>query len=280
MSPNSERCRSDGKNIFRIKVKMKNEFVFLYEFSKSLLFGVWGDFKEGIKSSRMTLPLIWLLSVGLAFQFDMPFYSFFLIKEGDFFHFLAEKISYWGDFPQGTVPLSIGIYLLGLLFKKERIKEAAIGCFLSAFIAGCLVDLGRDVLGRPRPSADVKEAFKQLGYIPTPIVSFHRIHPGGSFVDGFYGIHWTAMFHGFPSGHAATSMATASSFLRSLPLLGYLLLFCAVFVCWSRMALGRHYFSDIIAGGLLGFFAGLMFSRFQNRNTSTALQKSKQEVKK
>ncbi|TFE66208.1 phosphatase PAP2 family protein [Methylacidiphilum caldifontis] len=259
---------------------MKKEFLYLYEISKGKLLGAWNNFKGWKSSIKMSLPLIWLLCILIAFQFDMQFYSFILIKDGKFLHILAEKISYWGDFPQGTIPLSIGIYLIGLLFKKNRIKEAAVGCFFSALIAGFLVDIARDTLGRPRPSADVKETLKQLGYIPTPIVNFHRIHQGGSFVDGFYGMHNLSMFHGFPSGHAATSMATASSFLRSLPSLCYILLFGALLVCWSRMALGRHYFSDVIAGGLFGFFIGFIFSGSENQGLLGFLQKPEQKINK
>ncbi|CAI9085768.1 phosphatase PAP2 family protein [Candidatus Methylacidiphilum fumarolicum] len=252
---------------------MKNECFRFYQLSKKKFLAVFEVLKNLPPTIKLGFPLVWFLSVILAFQLDFLFYSFFLIKGDSLFHVFAEKISYWGDFPQGTVPLCVSIYFLGILFKKEKLKEVAIGCFFSALIAGALVDLGRNILGRARPSASATEAIKELGYIPLPIVSFKRIHPNGSLVDGFYGIQWLTMFHGFPSGHAATSMATAASFLGQMPKLGYFLVFLAFLVCWSRMALGRHYFSDVMAGGLVGFLLGFIFSKSEIQNYGVAFQK-------
>ncbi|OQS01612.1 phosphatidic acid phosphatase [Achlya hypogyna] len=76
--------------------------------------------------------------------------------------------------------------------------------------------------------------------------------------------------HSFPSGHATRSWclvalifylahyypSTLSDMLgawsiRSFPTA---MIFWALIICFSRLALGRHYPSDILAGGAIGFF--------------------------
>mmetsp|Transcript_6279 Transcript_6279/g.8108 ORF Transcript_6279/g.8108 Transcript_6279/m.8108 type:complete len:291 (-) Transcript_6279:375-1247(-) len=75
----------------------------------------------------------------------------------------------------------------------------------------------------------------------------------------------------FPSGHAARAGYAAMIFssphfgpnfelLTSMPLwfqtsFGYIMAFWAVCVCLSRVALGKHFVSDVVAGCLLGVFA-------------------------
>lgn len=59
----------------------------------------------------------------------------------------------------------------------------------------------------------------------------------------------------FPSGHTITAFAVAISLGAFYPAMRAELLFCAASVACSRILLGMHFLSDVIAGGLLG--AGL-----------------------
>jgi undecaprenyl-diphosphatase len=66
--------------------------------------------------------------------------------------------------------------------------------------------------------------------------------------------------HSFPSGHAArAALLTTLVFLFGHFGLGILFLIWTLLVSISRIALGVHYFSDILAGGLVGIFSGLTF---------------------
>ena len=60
----------------------------------------------------------------------------------------------------------------------------------------------------------------------------------------------------FPSGHSITAFAVAVPLGTFYPALMPGLLFCAVSVALSRILLGMHYLSDVIAGSLAGTILG------------------------
>jgi undecaprenyl-diphosphatase len=64
--------------------------------------------------------------------------------------------------------------------------------------------------------------------------------------------------HSFPSGHAARSMLIAILALGLGPgWLAAILCLWAPLVALARVAMGVHYLSDIVAGGILGVIAGV-----------------------
>jgi len=60
----------------------------------------------------------------------------------------------------------------------------------------------------------------------------------------------------FPSGHTITAFAVAVSLSCFYPALTAGLLFCAVSVASSRILLGMHFLSDVVAGALIGSMLG------------------------
>jgi undecaprenyl-diphosphatase len=56
----------------------------------------------------------------------------------------------------------------------------------------------------------------------------------------------------FPSGHTITAFAVALSLSRWNPDLAVGLLFCAVSIAASRILLGMHFLSDVLAGAAIG----------------------------
>jgi undecaprenyl-diphosphatase len=56
----------------------------------------------------------------------------------------------------------------------------------------------------------------------------------------------------FPSGHTITAFAVAVSLSRFYPELAAGLLFCALSVAASRILLGMHFLSDVVAGAIIG----------------------------
>jgi undecaprenyl-diphosphatase len=56
----------------------------------------------------------------------------------------------------------------------------------------------------------------------------------------------------FPSGHTITAFAVAVSLGMFYPVLVSILLLCAIWIATSRILLGMHFLSDVLAGALLG----------------------------
>ena len=69
--------------------------------------------------------------------------------------------------------------------------------------------------------------------------------------------------HSFPSGHAARAIMLAVLVLGLGPTwLGVVLLFWAYLVVMARVAMGVHYLSDVLAGGLLGALLAVILLQF------------------
>ncbi len=62
----------------------------------------------------------------------------------------------------------------------------------------------------------------------------------------------------FPSGHTMTAFAVTTPLFLFYPLLLPLLLFAALSVAASRILLGMHFLSDVLAGSLLGAVLGIL----------------------
>jgi len=60
----------------------------------------------------------------------------------------------------------------------------------------------------------------------------------------------------FPSGHSITAFAVTCSVGLFYPSLFELLLFFAISIAISRIFLGMHFLSDVVAGSLLGTLLG------------------------
>ena len=129
--------------------------------------------------------------------------------------------------------LIVLVYLLYLLFafRYEKLREAYRIYLLVLFMfgfAGIGGDLLKEIFNRPRPFVQYAGQINALSNAATPA---------------------------FPSGHATKSIALALPFLLLIPAkdnwhkgVKILLVMIAFSVCYSRVLLGAHYVSDVLAG--------------------------------
>ena len=75
----------------------------------------------------------------------------------------------------------------------------------------------------------------------------------------------------FPSGHSTCSIAASAALFATLPKkAGIPLLVLAILICLSRLYVGVHYPTDVLAGVLIGLFAAMAsFYLMNRRNKNT-----------
>ena len=132
-------------------------------------------------------------------------------------------ISYLGDFWAGWIFIVICV----LINCRPHGSDWRTGLFLSV-IYGCVSgfqSIVRYVIDRPRPFI-THEVIVRIAY---------PINPS------------------FPSGHAATAFMIATILAHRFPKYKYLFYILASLVGISRIYLGVHYPSDVIAGALIGY---------------------------
>lgn len=132
---------------------------------------------------------------------------------------------------------SIG-YLLGEVQNSSRTRKAFLLAGESLLLTELMVQSLKTAVGRARP------------YLMEGAFSFHPLT-------------FRAKWHSFPSGHSAAAWAVATSLAscsknRYLDLLFYSL---ASGVSASRVLLDKHYMSDVVAGGLIGYFIAKKITR-------------------
>jgi undecaprenyl-diphosphatase len=119
---------------------------------------------------------------------------------------------------------------------------AAAGVSLTALAAVALIGLAaaalKLVIGRPRP-----KMFESLGAFELSPLAFDF------------------KLNSFPSGHATTLFALAAILCLVLPRWRALILAAAGWGAFSRVAVGAHYASDVLAGAALGYYGARAFAR-------------------
>ena len=146
--------------------------------------------------------------------------------------------------------LSIFFGLLFYVIKKIKIIklkkiDALISFFISSFICllivGVVTQIFKHLIGRARPN-------------------YTNFDEG--FVFDFFT--FNSSYHSFPSGHSSTIFMVCLIFCAVLPKLKYCFLFMALIIALSRVVVGAHFLSDVIAGGLLSYVVFKMINNFFN----------------
>jgi len=141
-----------------------------------------------------------------------------------------------------AVPLLIGLIGRWRFGDGEAWRRGLLGGIAVA-LAGLANTLAKNVLCRARPSAA----------------------DAGAFFVGFPCFPASYAQASFPSGHTATAFALATVLSLWYPRWTAAWLALAAVVGWSRVGLGSHFPSDVIAGAVLGSAVVLVLSRLRPR---------------
>jgi undecaprenyl-diphosphatase len=207
----------------------------------------------GLGDKRWWLTVVGLLGVlALALVFDRQL-SLWALSWPESVQGALEQITRYGEsdwilYPAGALLLVTVLVALFVRWKLMRTllwQFAALYGFIFAGVGlpSLVATLVKRAIGRGRP--DHFDQYGLLGFAP-------------NWVD------WT--FQSFPSGHATTAFALAAVIGFVSPRWYYPGLAIAAVIAVSRVALGVHYTSDVVAGAILGL-AGAYFVRilFANR---------------
>lgn len=154
-----------------------------------------------------------------------------------------------GEWSLGTAG---AFYLGGLIFKDKKAKETARLTFMTFIHTGILVQLGKHLTGRQRPSWNEGE-------------------DGWHWLNGFlnrYKTNQLAQYDAFPAGHVITIFGTATVISEMykktiwVPVLCYSI---ATACGLSRITEDTHWMSDVFLGAVLGFAIGKYVVKTRNR---------------
>ena len=199
----------------------------------------------GLGEKRWWLALVVLLAIlAVAVAFDRPI-SVWALSWPESLRGAFEQITRYGESDWILIPAAalflltaaVALFVRWKLMRTLLWQFAALYGFIFAGVGlpGLVGTLAKRVIGRGRP-----DHFDQFG-----LLSFSP-----NWLD------WT--FQSFPSGHATTAFALAAVVGFVSPRWFYPGLVFAAAIAVSRVALGVHYTSDVIAGAILGLLGAYL----------------------
>ena len=171
--------------------------------------------------------------IGVSFLIDKPVEQAVLAANGGHWcrSLLATTASRYGDWPELMLLGGAG-YLLARSTKNVRWQRLLLSAMIASTLAGMAVNASRLTTGRTRPRAQASQGW----YGPR--------HDGRWLIG-------QADFNSFPSGHTATAVGFAGVLLFGAPAWGSVAIALAGLIAYSRLLLGAHHPSDVVAATVI-----------------------------
>ena len=189
-----------------------------------------------IKTELILIILLFFI-ISSSFSFDLFVYNTFFDLESeldsDYLKEFFIKITNLGDSLWYFIFLFI-IFFVSFFLKKKLnsiaiyMNNFSIFCISHLLAIGIVTQIIKHIVGRPRPN--------------------HT-----NFEDGlvFKFFSFESIYHSFPSGHSSTIFCVCLIACSVAPGLRLFFYFFAVIIALSRVAVGAHFFTDVVAGALL-----------------------------
>ncbi len=145
----------------------------------------------------------------------------------------------WFLFPLGMALIGLALLTSPALSRMSQLVLASVSVrmgflFLAIAIPGLVVTIVKRIIGRGRPVVAGDDPFAYQFFL------------------------WRADYASFPSGHATNAFAAAVAFGTLFPRLRPLLWSYAVAIALSRIFVGAHHASDVVAGAIAGAVGALL----------------------
>ncbi len=141
-------------------------------------------------------------------------------------------ITKFGESTFYLIGFALGAILFHFYWKRPIWKNKSLFLFAVVAISGIIADIIKIIAGRYRPS----ELFDHVMF-------------------GFDFFHIDRAFTSFPSGHTTTAFALAMAITYLWPKHSPIAWIAAIAIGISRIAIGAHYPSDVLAGALSGILS-------------------------
>jgi undecaprenyl-diphosphatase len=145
------------------------------------------------------------------------------------------RVSRCGDWPAHLI-LGITFLTLGYWRKNQRWMRIVVAMILAFALAGVTTRVIKISAGRARPDIQAEA--------------------------GWSGPRFSSRYNAFPSGHTATSTAFFATLAFASWQIGLGFLVVPLLIAFSRMYVGAHYLSDVVAGALVGIVTAYVVVRW------------------
>ncbi|MGH7653945.1 MAG: phosphatase PAP2 family protein [Gemmatimonadaceae bacterium] len=179
------------------------------------------------------------------------------LQQNELLHAVGRAFNWWGG--SGVIYFAAALWLGGRALKQARASVLGLRGAEAIAVASAISGIVKGFAGRARPFV-------------TPGEPWHW-----NFLHG-----WTdARYFSMPSGHTTATIAFAAAIsvasarcprpARVMMILG---IFTSVFlVAFARTYTNQHWFSDVIAGAVLGAATGTLIARWHERHPFTAFDR-------
>ena len=192
-------------------------------------------------SPRATVRLILcvafaVLALGLAFWFDTAAVDLLRAGQTRAIRSFMRSVSWWGDWPTHVIGGAVAAGIAHLLGSRRWFR-IFLAMIVACAIAGAATRVVKIGTGRARPSVQVD--------------------------SGWNGPRLSSKYHAFPSGHTASSSAFFAVLAVASWRAGAVFLPVVLLIAFSRMYVGAHHLSDVVAAIILGGTVGFLVTRWR-----------------